>query len=107
MLDLKCDEALVTFSRVSAEEPGNALARETDLDAEAFLSKEVSLSPSLVEAYYDLGRAQWFGGNQSGAKATWGKGATANGFAPWSVRCRELLESVERGGTVPRALASA
>ena len=154
MLDLKCDEALVTFSRVSAEEPGNALARvnvgyiclrkrifgeaiehlsrvvrlgndrkairyanyylglgylerEMDLDAEAFLSKAVSLGPSLVEAYYDLGRAQWFGGNQSGAKATWSKGATANGFAPWSVRCRELLESVERGGTVPRASASA
>ncbi len=154
MLDLQYDDALVTFSRVLAEEPGNALARvnvgyiclrkrifgeaiehlsrvvrldndrkavlyanyylglvylerEMYVDAEGFLSKAVALGPSLVEAYYDLGRAQWFGGNQSGAKATWGKGATANRFAPWAQRCRELLESVERGGTVPRASASA
>lgn len=83
------------------------LEREMYLDAESFLSKALVLGPNLIEAYYDLGRAQWFGGNQEGAKATWSKGASANRFAPWSHRCRELLESVERGGTVPRASASA
>ena len=154
MLDLKYDDALVTFSRVLAEEPANALARvnvgyiclrkrifgeaiehlsrvvrldsdrkailyanyylglvylerEMYLDAETFLSKALMLGPNLIEAYYDLGRAQWFAGNQAGAKATWSKGSTANRFAPWSQRCRELLESVERGGPVPRASASA
>ena len=154
MLDLKYDDALVTFSRVLAEEPTNALARvnvgyiclrkrifgeaiehlsrvvrldsdrkailyanyylglvylerEMYLDAETFLSKALMLGPNLIEAYYDLGRAQWFAGNQAGAKATWNKGSTANRFAPWSQRCRELLESVERGGPVPRASASA
>ena len=83
------------------------LEREMYLDAETFLNKALLLGPNLIEAYYDLGRAQWFAGNQVGARATWSKGAGANRFAPWSQRCRELLESVERGGTVPRASASA
>ncbi len=83
------------------------LEREMYLDAETFLSKALLLGPNLIEAYYDLGRAQWFGGDQVRAKATWNKGATANRFAPWSQRCRELLESVEAGGAVPRASASA
>ena len=64
-------------------------------------------SPNLIEAYYELGRAQWFGGDHEGAKGTWGKGATANRFAPWAKRCRELLEVVERGGVVPRSSPSA
>ena len=83
------------------------LEREMYLDAETFLSKALMLGPNLIEAYYDLGRAQWFAGDQIGARATWNKGATANRFAPWAQRCRELLESVERGGVVPRASASA
>ncbi|MGE0441636.1 MAG: tetratricopeptide repeat protein [Gemmatimonadales bacterium] len=154
MLDLKYDEALGTFSRVLAEEPGNALARvnvgyiclrkrifgeaiehlsrvirldndrkavlyanfylglvylerEMYLDAETFLERAIGLGPNLIEAYYELGRAQWFAGNQEGARATWERGAQANKFAPWAKRCRELLESLERGGSVPRSSSAA
>ena len=154
MLDLRYDEALATFSRVLAAEPGNALARvnvgyiclkkrifgeaiehlsrairldsdrkanlyahyylglvylerEMFTDARNFLTQAIALGPNLIEAYYDLGRAQWFGGDRDAAKATWHKGANANRFAPWATRCRDLLESVERGGPVPRSASPA
>jgi tetratricopeptide (TPR) repeat protein len=83
------------------------LEREMYLDAQTFLAKAIALGPNLIEAYYDLGRAQWFAGDRDGAKQTWGKGAAANRFAPWSKRCRDLLEAVERGGVVPRSSPSA
>ena len=83
------------------------LEREMYLDAENFLEKALVLGPNLIEAYYELGRAQWFAGDREAAKATWQKGANANRFAPWAKRCRELLESVERDGEVPRASSPA
>jgi tetratricopeptide (TPR) repeat protein len=83
------------------------LEREMYLDAQNFLSKAIALGPNLIEAYYELGRAQWFGGDKEAAKATWSKGANANRFAPWAKRCHELLEMVERGGVVPRSSPSA
>jgi tetratricopeptide (TPR) repeat protein len=150
MLTERHDDALVTFSRVLAREPANALARvnvgficlkkrifgeaiehlsrvirlENDpkaslyahyylgvvyleramyLDAQTFLRKAITLGPNLIEAYYDLGRAQWFGGDQAGARATWERGASGNRFAPWATRCRELLDSTARGEEVPRS----
>ncbi len=154
MLDLRYDDALATFSRVLAAEPGNALARvnvgyiclkkrifgeaiehlsrairldsdrkanlyahyylglvylerEMFADAVNFLAQAIVLGPNLIEAYYDLGRAQWYGGDRDAAKTTWHKGANANRFAPWAARCRDLLESVERGGAVPRSASPA
>ncbi len=83
------------------------LEREMYLDAQTFLAKAIALGPNLIEAYYELGRAQWFGGDRERAKSTWGKGAHANRFAPWAKRCHELLEAVERGGVVPRSSPSA
>ncbi len=83
------------------------LEREMYLDAQTFLSKAIALGPNLIEAYYELGRAQWFGGDREAAQATWAKGANANRFAPWSKRCRELLEIAEAGGVVPRSSPSA
>jgi tetratricopeptide (TPR) repeat protein len=83
------------------------LEREMYLDAQNFLEKALVLGPNLIEAYYELGRAQWFAGDHEAAKATWQKGANANRFAPWAKRCRELLESVEKGGEVPRASSPA
>ena len=83
------------------------LERDMHLDAQTFLTKAIALGPNLVEAYYDLGRAQWFGGDPEGAKTTWRKGATANRFAPWAKRCQELLDSVERGEPVPRSSSAA
>lgn len=153
MLDRRYDDALVTFSRVLAAEPTNALARvnvgyiclrkrifgeaiehlsrvirlendrkatlyahyylglvylerEMYLDAATFLEKAIALGPNLIEARYELGRAQWFGGDQDAARITWKKGAEANRFAPWAKRCHELLESLERGEAVPRSFSA-
>jgi len=81
--------------------------RDMHLDAQTFLAKAIALGPNLIEAYYDLGRAQWFAGEQDAARETWRKGAGANKFAPWGKRCLELLEQVDRGGAVPRSSSAA
>jgi tetratricopeptide (TPR) repeat protein len=72
-------------------------------DAESFLKKARSLGPNLVEACYDLGRVQWFAGRPLEARETWEQGASANRFAPWATRCRELLDQTARGEEVPRS----
>jgi tetratricopeptide (TPR) repeat protein len=82
------------------------LERAMYLDAQTFLRKALTLGPNLIEAYYDLGRAQWLSGDQVGARATWQQGAAANRFAPWAKRCRDLLESTARGEEVPRSSLS-
>jgi tetratricopeptide (TPR) repeat protein len=82
------------------------LERGMMADAEIFLRKALALGPNLIEAYYDLGRAQWFAGAEEMARATWEQGAAANRFAPWSQRCQELLERTARGEEVPRAGSS-
>jgi tetratricopeptide (TPR) repeat protein len=79
------------------------LERAMYLDAQGFLRKAIALGPSLIEAYYDLGRAQWWSGDRDGARATWQQGAVANRFAPWAQRCQELLDSTARGEEVPRS----
>jgi tetratricopeptide (TPR) repeat protein len=82
------------------------LERGMMTDAELFLRKAISLGPNLIEAYYDLGRAQWYAGQRDQARATWEQGASANRFAPWARRCQELLERTARGEEVPRAGSS-
>lgn len=82
------------------------LERGMMADAETFLRKALALGPNLIEAYYDLGRAQWFAGDREKARATWEQGAGANKFAPWAQRCSELLERTARGEEVPRAGSS-
>ncbi|HEV8198269.1 MAG TPA: tetratricopeptide repeat protein [Gemmatimonadales bacterium] len=82
------------------------LERGMMADAESFLRKALTLGPNLIEAYYDLGRAQWFAGRQDEARATWEQGAAANRFAPWARRCQELLEKTARGEEVPRSGSS-
>lgn len=79
------------------------LEREMMSDAQSFLGKAIALGPSLVEAYYDLGRAQWFAGRRQDARATWTEGVAANRFAPWALRCQELLDRTARGEEVPRS----
>ncbi len=75
-------------------------------DAQTFLQKAVGLGPNLIEAYYDLGRTQWFSGQQDLAKQTWAAGALANRFAPWAKRCQEMLDLAAKGGEVPRSASS-
>jgi hypothetical protein len=72
-------------------------------DAETFFRKALSLGPNLVEAYYHLGRARWFGGSPEKAKAAWREGMHANKFNPWGTRCAEILRLVDGGGSPPRS----
>lgn len=78
------------------------LQREMYEDAETFFEKTIKLGPNLIEAYYELGRALWFGGNQAKAKATWDAGFKANKFNPWGKKCAEMLAVAARGEEPPR-----
>jgi len=77
------------------------LQREMYEDAENFFRKTLELGPNLIEAYYELGRAQWFAGTPDAAKATWQAGFAANKFNPWGKKCRDVLASVSAGGAPP------
>lgn len=79
------------------------LEREMFEDADTFFRKTLELGPNLIEAYFQLGRAQWFAGDPDGAKATWGAGFQANKFNPWGKKCKEMLATVEAGGQPPAA----
>jgi len=72
-------------------------------DAQAFFRQALALGPNLHEATYDLGRAQWFGGDREAARATWQSAASAAHLNPWARRCSELLALVDAGGEVPRS----
>jgi len=78
------------------------LQREMQEDAVTFFQKTLKLGPNLIEAYYELGRAYWFGGDQPQAKQAWQDGFKANKFNPWGKRCQEMLEAVGRGEEPPR-----
>ena len=77
------------------------LEREMFEDADTFFRKTLELGPNLIEAYYQLGRAQWFAGEQDTAKGTWAQGFQANKFNPWGKKCRDVLALVEGGGSPP------
>jgi len=74
------------------------LEREMYEDAQTFFRKSLTLGPNLVEAYFELGRAHWLGGQKDDAKEAWRAGAAANKFNPWGKRCAEVLAKVEAGG---------
>ena len=76
--------------------------REMFEDAQTFFEKTLGLGPNLIEAYYQLGRAQWFAGDEDEAQQTWKKGFKANKFNPWGKRCQEAVESVQQGQEPPR-----
>jgi tetratricopeptide (TPR) repeat protein len=80
------------------------LEREMYEDAQTFFQKTVNLGPNLIEAYFELGRAQWFGGEKDAAKSTWTEGWKANKFSPWGKRCKEMLDLVAAGSEPPRTL---
>jgi len=82
------------------------LEREMYEDAQSFFRKTLALGPNLIEAYFDMGRAQWFSGDKDGARQSWAEGHKANKFNPWAKRCQEMLDLVAAGGEVPRSLAS-
>ena len=79
------------------------LEREMYEDAQSFLRKTLKLGPNLIEAYFELGRALWLGGNREEAVRTWTDGHKANKFNPWAKRCQEMLDVAAAGGEVPRS----
>jgi tetratricopeptide (TPR) repeat protein len=79
------------------------LEREMYEDAQSFLRKTLKLGPNLIEAYFELGRALWLGGNREEAVRTWTAGHKANKFNPWAKRCQEMLDVAAAGGEVPRS----
>ncbi len=78
--------------------------REMYEDAQTFFRKTLRLGPNLIEAWFELGRALWFGGQRDEAVEAWAEGHRANKFNPWARRCREMLDLVESGGAIPRKL---
>jgi tetratricopeptide (TPR) repeat protein len=78
------------------------LERDMQEDATTFFRKTIQLGPNLIEAYYELGRTLWFGGDQDGAKQAWQDGFKANKFNPWGKRCKEMLDLVAQGQEPPR-----
>jgi len=78
--------------------------REMYEDAQTFFRKTLKLGPNLIEAWFELGRALWFGGQRDEAIEAWREGHRANKFNPWARRCREMLDLVESGGAIPRKL---
>ena len=74
------------------------LERDMFEDAQTFFEKTIALGPNLIEAYYELGRAFWFNGQQDEAMDAWKRGHAANKFNPWGKRCAEALKTVEEGG---------
>ena len=74
------------------------LERDMFEDAQTFFQKTIALGPNLIEAYYELGRAFWFNGQQDEAQQTWKDGYAANKFNPWGKRCAEALKTAEAGG---------
>jgi len=80
------------------------LEREMYEDAQSFLRKTLKLGPNLIEAYFELGRALWLGGNREAAVETWTAGYKGNKFNPWAKRCQDMLDVAAAGGDVPRSL---
>jgi Flp pilus assembly protein TadD len=78
------------------------LARDMLDDAQTFFEKTLKLGPNLIEAYYELGRVQWFAGDRETARRTWEQGFQANKFNPWGKRCQEMLELAAAGQEPPR-----
>ncbi len=76
--------------------------REMYADAELFFRKAIELGPNLIQAWYELGCARWFSGDQTNARDAWRAGAEANKFNPWGKRCMETLALVDRGGAPER-----
>ena len=77
--------------------------REMYEDAQTFFRKTLALGPNLVEAWFQLGRAQWQAGDRTSAVQAWTDGQKANKFNPWARRCAEMLALAESGGDIPRS----
>jgi len=76
--------------------------REMYEDAQTFFRKTLQIGPNLLEAWFELGRALWFGGDRERAVEAWTEGHKANKFSPWAKRCKEMIDLAASGGDIPR-----
>jgi tetratricopeptide (TPR) repeat protein len=74
--------------------------REMFRDGRSFLTRALELGPSLVEAYWEMGRSYYLEGQFTQAVEAWRRGAEVNRFDPWGERCQEAVERATSGGTV-------
>jgi len=65
--------------------------------AQDFFAKSIALGPNFIEAYYELGRAHWVGGDEAAADRVWSEGNSANRFSLWGRRCAEAMRVVRAG----------
>jgi tetratricopeptide (TPR) repeat protein len=72
--------------------------REMYDDAVAFFRRALALGPNLLEAYYEMGRTHWLGGDRAAAVEAWRAGAAASKFNAWAKRCEGLRAVAEEGG---------
>lgn len=79
------------------------VALDRPAEAQGCFRQALALGPNLLQAAFELGRAQWFAGEQVAARETWRAGAASNTFNPWGKRCAEVLAAVERGEAPARA----
>jgi tetratricopeptide (TPR) repeat protein len=78
------------------------LEREMYEDAQNFFQKTLVLGPNLIEAYYEMGWAQWLNEETDAALATWKAGHAANKFNPWGKKCAEVVQQIEAGSSPVR-----
>ena len=78
------------------------LEREMYEDAQTFFQKTLALGPNLVEAWFQLGRAQWLAGDRAAAQQAWTTGSKANKFNPWASGAGDD-RARESGGDIPRS----
>ena len=74
--------------------------REMFRDGRSFLARALELGPSLVEAYWEMGRSYYLEGQFTQALDTWRRGAEVNRFDPWGERCQEAVERAKSGDPV-------
>ena len=74
----------------------HSAAGEVDI-ARKFFETSIELGPSLIEAYYELGRTWWKAGDDAEADRVWMSGNSANRFSVWGRRCAEAMRLVRAG----------
>lgn len=79
------------------------LTRDMLTEAVEVLHRAVQLGPNLAEGWAELGRAQWRGGDRTGAITAWHT-ASAIRHSPFAARGEDLLARVNRGEEIPRSL---
>ena len=72
--------------------------REMYDDAVTFFRRALVLGPNLLEAYVEMGRTHWLGGDRDAAVEAWRAGAAASKFNPWAKRCEGMRVVAEEGG---------